>query len=98
MKLAWMPKSIETIHDTKDNEMLYLFYSECVARAVGKCKWNKYSQVKHMGNFVTCSDEALAMILLENNLTEWMDKVTHDKTLTRAEKKTPYTEEDKTKG
>ena len=99
MKLTWMPKSIENIHDIEDEEVLYLFYSECVSRAVGKRKWNKCSQVKNMGKFVTCSDEALAMILLENNLPKWMDEVRHDKILSRAEKrKTLYTEEDKTKG
>ena len=99
MRMTWMPKNIEKIHDKQDNDLLYFFYSECVSRVVGKRKWNKYSQVRKMGNFVTTSDEAFAMIILENNLPKWMDELRHNGRLARNEKrKSLYTQEDKSKG
>ena len=65
----------------------------------GKRKWNKYSQSKKIREFITASDEAFAMIVMENNLPKWMEEVRSKVPLRPNEKRRSlYTEEDNNKG
>lgn len=75
LKLAYMPKSIETIYELGDNDVLYLFYTNCVSQSVGKRKWNQYSKTKALSTFVSPADEAFAMLVIENNVAKWMNEV-----------------------
>ena len=91
MHMSWEKGEIENIHE-KDDDVIYAYYSKCVSRSVGKRKWNKYSMHMLMENYVTCADEAFAMIVLENNIPKWTNEL-EDSTLQPSERrKTLYTE------
>ena len=93
MKLAYMPRKIETIMDTNDSALLKLFYTVCVSEAVGKRKWNECSKVKYLSSFVNPSDEAFAMLVIENNTAKWMNELCFGKNRSSNEQyKTLYTE------
>ena len=93
MSMAWTNNGIENILETSDEDLLYLFYSKCVSRAVGKQKWNEFKDEKCLNEFVNPSDEALAMLVIENNLTKWMDEIRFGQDQRANEKhKTLYTE------
>ena len=93
MKMAYMPRKIETIMDSENQEVLKLFYTACVSQAVGKRKWNEFSKVKYLGSFVSPSDEAFAMLVLENNVAKWMNELRFGKDRSTAEQyKTLYSE------
>ena len=96
MKLAWYPNNIETILETEDQTLIYSFYRVCVSRTVGKRKWNEYSKKKLLHEFVTPADEALAMLIVENNVAKWMSEIRFPTTLIPAERfRTLYTQGDK---
>ena len=96
MKLAWYPNQIETILESEDQTLIYTFYRVCVSRAVGKRKWNEYSKKKLLREFVTPSDEALAMLIVENNVGKWMSEIRFPTTQIPAERfKTLYTQGEK---
>ena len=75
MKMAYMPKKIETIMDTENNDLLKLFYTSCVSQAVGKRTWNHFCKIRYLSSFVTPTDEAFAMLILENNVAKWMNEL-----------------------
>ena len=75
MKLAWNPNKIETILESENDTLIYMFYLICVSRAVGKRKWNVYCKTKLLHEFVTPADEAFAMLVLENNVAKWMSEI-----------------------
>ena len=75
LSYAWHTRKIETILETGDDDLLYLFYVNCVSRSVRKRRWNEYSQKKPLRTFVDPSDEAFAMLVLENNVSKWMDEL-----------------------
>lgn len=77
LNLAWNRNKIETILDSENNDLIYLFYVNGVSRVVQKRKWNECSQVKPLRNFVDPSDEAFTMSVLENNTPKWMDELVH---------------------
>jgi hypothetical protein len=56
------------------NGVVYVFVVTALCHAVGKSKWNKYCTVKKLGACVHCSDEAYAMVCLENNVDKWLEK------------------------
>ena len=97
MEMAWLKGNIEKIYESKDNELLYIFYLKCVSVVSGKRKWNKYSQSKKLRTFVTPSDEAFAMVCIENNLPKWMEEVRTGKMKPNEKKRSLYTEEDNQK-
>ena len=95
LSLAWYPRKIETILETDDDDLLYLFYVCCVSRSVRKRRWNEYSRKKKLSTFVDPSDEAFAMLVLENNVSKWMDDLRNGEvTDTSSLRKTLYTEGD----
>ena len=75
MKLAYLPRSIESIFDRLNKDLLYLFYTNCVSQSVGKRKWNQLVKSKPLSSFVLPADEAFAMLVLENNVPKWMNEV-----------------------
>lgn len=96
MKLAWYPNNIETIFETEDETLIYSFYRVCVSRTVGKRKWNEFCKKKLLHEFVTPADEALAMLIVENNVAKWMSEIRFPTTQIPAERfKTLYTQPDK---
>ena len=93
MALAWEKGKIENIYESTDNDCIYQFFFKCVSRAVGKRRWNECSQVMRLSEFVTPSDEAFAMLVLENNLPKWMDEFRFSDSMTKKERRnTLYTE------
>ena len=66
---------IETVMNNDNDDLVFLFYSKCVSRAVGKRKWNEFAKTKPLSEFVTPSDEAYAMLVLENNVSKWMGEL-----------------------
>ena len=93
MKLAWEKGNIETIFETANEDLIYTFYQKCVSRTVGKRNWNECSQVNKLHEYVSASDEAFAMLVLENNLPKWMDELRFEDQLTVKERRnTLYTE------
>ena len=75
MKLAYIPRRIETIFELGDNDLLYLFYTNCVSQSVGKRKWNQHSKTRQLSSFVSPTDEAFAMLVIENNVAKWMNEL-----------------------
>ena len=77
MNLAWNTRKIETILDSENDDLIYVFYVTCVSRIVRKRKWNECSQTKLLRSFVDPTDEAFAMLVIENNVAKWMDELRH---------------------
>ena len=48
LSLAWYPRKIETVLETDDEDLLYLFYVCCVSRSVRKRRCNEYSRKKKL--------------------------------------------------
>ena len=93
MNLAWHTSKIETILDSDNDDLIYVFYVTCVSRIVRKRRWNECSQSKLLHTFVDPSDEAFAMLVLENNVAKWMDELRHGETNgSEGRRKTLYTE------
>ena len=49
------------------------FFGLFVAPVVGKKRFDSLCWQQHLSNFVTISDEALALVIFENNYERWMD-------------------------
>ena len=75
LSLGWHTREIETVLETDNEDLLYIFYVCCVSRSVRKRKWNESSQTKKLSSFVDPSDEAFAMLVLENNVLKWIDEL-----------------------
>ena len=99
MNLAWHTRKVETILESDHDDLIYVFYVSCVSRIVRKRKWNECSQVQLLHQFVDPSDEAFAMLVLENNVSKWMDELRHGATFgSESRRKTLYTEGQKGRG
>ena len=95
MCLAWNTCKIETVLETDDDDLLYIFYVCCVSRSVRKRRWNECSQKMKLRDFVDPSDEAFAMLVLENNVSKWMDELHNEGVVTGTSvRKTLYTQGD----
>ena len=93
MNLAWNTRKIETVLDSEDDDLIYVFYVTCVSRVVRKRKWNQCSQSKLLSSCIDLSDEAFAMLVLENNVSKWMDELRHGRTIgNEGRRRTLYTE------
>ena len=93
LSLAWHTRKIETILETDNEDLLYIFYVCCVSRSVRKRKWNESSQKKKISSFVDPSDEAFAMLVLENNVSKWMDELRNGEVITGTSiRRTLYTQ------
>ena len=65
-------KNVEKILESGNMELIYYFVITCLSYSTGKRKWNKFSHRKKMNEFVTYSDEAFALTVLENNAEKWL--------------------------
>ena len=93
MNLSWHTRKIESVLESDNDDMIYVFYVSCVSRIVRKRKWNECSQTKLLTDFVDPTDEAFAMLVLENNASKWMDELRHGETIGNdGRRKTLYTE------
>lgn len=54
--------------------LIYHFVTKILSHVVGKRKWNNMGSKKLMNVFVTNSDEAFAMLVMENNCFKWTDE------------------------
>ena len=93
MNLAWHTRKIESILESDNDDLIYVFYVTCVSRIVCKRKWNECSQSKLLHTFVDPTDEAFAMLVLENNVAKWMDELCHGQTIgNEGRRRTLYTQ------
>ena len=74
LKIAYHCR-IHDILNCNDDAILQVYATKILPFAVGKQKWNTCSKMVDYYRFVTTSDEAFAMILLENGATRWLDKL-----------------------
>jgi len=70
-------KNVEKILESGNMELIYYFVITCLSYSTGKRKWNKFSHRKKMNEFVTYSDEAFALTVLENNAEKWLQGAKH---------------------
>ena len=64
-----------------------------MSRSVRKRKWNESSQKKKLSSCVDPSDEAFAMLVLENNVSKWMDELRNREVITGTSiRRTLYTQ------
>ena len=67
--------TIDTIYESDNMDLIYYWVTNCLSNSTGKRKWNKFSSDRRMKDFITFSDEAFAMLALENNAEKWRDSV-----------------------
>ena len=84
LKLGYHDK-MHTIYDF-DIDVISKFLIYVLPDAVGKRKWNKLSKGLRPSKFVTTSDEAFAMIVIENNAVKWLDMLMNPNIRTRERK------------
>ena len=70
-----LEETIVTIYESDNMELIYYWVTRCLSNSTGKRKWNKFSCERRMKDFITFSDEAFAMLVLENNAKKWSDTV-----------------------
>lgn len=64
----------------------------CLAVMTGREEWKLNHRKIHLSNFITIADEALALVVLENNLAEWTAQITNNETSPpKKRRKTKYT-------
>jgi hypothetical protein len=85
-------KTIEKIYDSDNMDLVNYFVTRCVSYSTGKRKWNKYSYQRPISDFVTYSDEAFAMMVIENNAEKWIAMHLNPKLKKHELPKAPYTE------
>lgn len=93
LKLAYHRK-IHDILKCKDDTVLQVYATKVLPFAVGKQKWNTCSKMVDYYRFVTTSDEAFAMILLENGAPRWLDQLKEEKKSRKDLQNTRYTQGD----
>jgi hypothetical protein len=86
-----MPMSKEwlTLRDNKD-DWYNVFFDLFVINVVGAAKFRSRVVQQFVSSFVTISDEAFALLVLENCEEKWMDM--YEKKETRSDKKNKYTD------
>ena len=73
-------------------KLIYHFVTKILSNVIGKRKWNNMSCKKLMNVFVTNSDEAFAMLVMENNCLKWEDEYENPGMDRRMKMKTRWTE------
>ena len=75
-----------------DDELLKIYLCEILPHSVGKQKWNVCSKNFKMSSFVTRSDEAFALLTIENGAPKWMDELDYPRKDKKDRVKTLYTQ------
>lgn len=76
LKLGYHGK-IHELLKSNNNEVLKVYATKLLPQAVGKSFWNTCTKAMNYEVFVTRSDEALALLLIENGSRRWLDKLKH---------------------
>ena len=87
-----LEKTIDTIYETDNMELIYYWVTRCLSNSTGKRKWNKFICERRIKDVITFSDEAFAMIVLENNAKKWRDTVEYPSLKKKDLPKALYTE------
>ena len=85
-----MEQKIETLFN--DDDLLKIYLCDILPHSVGKQKWNVCSKNFKMSAFVTISDEAFALLTIENGAPKWMDELDNPNKDKRDTAKTVYTQ------
>ena len=91
LRLVWDGR-YEEVHKSEDDAFLHFFYSKCVKHAVGRKKWNVHHDELLLDRFVTYSDEAFAMLCIENYIGKLMDELRFPEMDKKSTWRTLYTE------
>lgn len=85
------------MHEIYDHEpsVVKIFLLHVLPQAVRKHKWNKLVKLKTLSSFLTYSDEALAMLIVENIALKCIDEVVNNgiESQSRDRPKTRYTQQ-----
>jgi len=54
------------------NDAYYKFFDEMLSQVVGRTVWKRDTVLKPVRKIATCSDEAFAILLIENSFDAWM--------------------------
>ena len=86
--------NILSIYEEKNMDMIYTFNRLIVSNVTGKRQWNKFSDSLLLHRFVTPSDEAFAVLILENNCEKWRDELDNPDNNKSERKKARWSEGD----
>ena len=62
------------VKNEADRDLYYMFIDTCVVNMISKRDWKKHHNSKNLSKYVTVSDEAFAMLVLENIATTLLEK------------------------
>ena len=68
-------KKVEELREVVDNDGFQFFAEVCLKSVVKRREWRQNHRRRNLSEFVTKADESLALLVLENNIYGWMDKV-----------------------
>ena len=57
-----------------DRDLYYMFIDTCVVNMISKRDWKKHHNSKNLSKYITVSEEAFAMLVLENIATTLLEK------------------------
>ena len=76
-----------------DNDDVILSFVECaVGSVIGRRLWKKRADLVKLSTFVTPSDEAFAMVVLENNANKWIEEFENPGRGNKVKSKARYTQ------
>ena len=91
LHLAYMKKT-HLILKTKHEDVLKAFLFNVLPFGIGKSKWNHCVKELNLKTFVSTSDEAFAMLALENNSIKWLDELINPNTKKKDLERTYYSQ------
>ena len=68
-------KKVEELREVVDNDGFQFFAEVCLKSVVKRREWRQNHRRQNLSEFVTKADKSLALLVLENNIYGWMDKV-----------------------
>ena len=85
------------MRSAEDKTVYFAFIEYFVSAVIGRKRYKQNRCDNHLSKYVTPSDEALAIILFDNNIDTWMDQAKHNLTKS-GEVKPKYTNGGSSKG
>ena len=73
-------RNMENLRDKIDTDGLHFFAEVCMKNVVKKRDWRLNHRKEVFRKFVTVADEALGMLVLENNVERWFELANRDST------------------
>lgn len=74
LDIASQNEGINSIYCHQDYKVILSFVNLVLSTVVGRRRFSKRCDLLGMRNYVTASDEAFAMLVLENNAEKWSDE------------------------